>query len=413
MMSHGNERNGTAAGLWAVAVGVSGALLGALVAGGVVMSLMATGPDADGPGGPPEGGGPPPASVRVGEAQMQPLQDRVSVSGRLREVRRVTLTSEVEGKLLELNVERGSPVVGGETIIGRIDDVWAKTRLSSASADVAEAQAELAQARSDFAQLDSLLSAGSAKQKEVDDARTLVAASEARLASLTASRDLAQTEVDRVTIVAPFDGVVTDKLAEVGQWLTLSDGIVTLMSRGEIDAIVDVPEGVISAVSPGLKVTVQVDALGKEFEAAVFAINPDGTNAARTFPVTIRMDDVEGELKPGMSITARVPLGAQAPRLTVPRDAVVFGMRSPEVWVALKDDNAPMPMAIPAVIKVLFGSGDRFAIETIDGPLFPGAQVVVEGAESLFPTRPLIIDTPPSDNPIADAPDPAIGGEGT
>jgi RND family efflux transporter MFP subunit len=348
--------------------------------------------------------------VKVAEAQMQPLQNRVSVTGRLREVRRVQLTSEVEGKLMELNVERGSKVIGGETVIGRIDEVWAQALLASARADVAEAQAELAQSRSDLQQLESLLIAGSAKQKEVDDARTEVAADHARLDAATAAADRAQTERDRVAIIAPFTGVVIDKSAEVGQWMTPSDPVVTLISSGGIDAIMDVPEGIIAQVRPGLAVTVQVEALGQEFVGEVFVVTPDGTNAARTFPVTVRLDDEDGLLKPGMSVTAYIPVGEQAPRLTVPRDAVVFGVHSPEVWVALKDDNAPMPMSIPAIVKVLFGSGDRFAVEVVDGPLFPGAQVVVEGAESLFPTRPLMID---GEAPVADAPEPKPQGAGT
>ncbi|MEM1098381.1 MAG: efflux RND transporter periplasmic adaptor subunit [Planctomycetota bacterium] len=410
--------------LWAVAVACLTVLalsVGAFAGFMAARTVLSESADADAM--PPGGGGPPPAMVKVGTAEMRPLEERIAVTGRLREIRRVTATAEVAGKLIELRVEAGDRVMGGETVLARIDPTWSDLRVRAAEAEIDEARANLQQSENDLAQLERLRSRNTTTQMEVDDARTGVAANRARVAAAEAEFGRAQTEQERLAIVAPFDASVTAKNAEVGQWVEPGDGVVDLISIGQIDAEVDVPERAVNAVgqlaAEGTPVTVVLDALGEERQGTVAAVTPDGSSASRTFPVKVRLDDAAGTLKPGMSVTARFPLGAPRPTLTVPRDAVLFSTLTPQVWVAMdagpppgadgdaavapaSDAPPPMPMALPASVRVLYGQGDRFAIEVLDGPLFPGATVVVEGGESLFPTRPLMFEpaaspeTPPS-----------------
>ncbi|MEM7577594.1 MAG: efflux RND transporter periplasmic adaptor subunit [Planctomycetota bacterium] len=400
--------------LWAVAAGCLGLLLGVAAGLGIAIAVAPATPEEQA-GGPPGGGGPPPAMVKVDTALMQPLEERLAVTGRLREIRRVTATAEVAGKLIELNVEQGDRVTGGQTVLARIDPTWSDLRVQSAEANLNEARANLDQSENDLAQLERLRAQGTAKQKEVDDARTAAAADLARLAASEAELSRAKVEQERLAIVAPFDGVITAKNAEVGQWVEPGDGVVDLISMGQIDAEVDVPERAIGAMArlaaDDVPIPVLLDALGQEVAGTVTAVTPDGSSASRTFPVKVRLDDLDGTLKPGMSVTARFPLGSPKPTLTVPRDAVLFSTLTPQVWVSMDPGPPPrsepsdpdvasdtppasmgLPMALPASVRVLYGQGDRFAIEVLDGPLFPGATVVVEGGESLFPTRPLMFD---------------------
>ncbi|MEM1446194.1 MAG: efflux RND transporter periplasmic adaptor subunit [Planctomycetota bacterium] len=375
----------------------------------------------------PFGGGPPPAMVKVDTARMEPLEERLAVTGRLREIRRVTATAEVAGKLIELNVEQGDRVIGGETVLARIDPTWTDLRVRAAEAELSEARANLEQSEADLAQLERLRSRNTTTQKEVDDARTATLANGARVAAAEAELSRAQTQQERSAIVAPFDAAVTAKNAEVGQWVEPGDGVVDLVSVGQIDAEVDVPERAVNAVAQlaadGRPIAITLDALGVEVQGTVAAVTPDGSSASRTFPAKVRLDDQDGTLKPGMSVTARFPLGSPKPTLTVPRDAVLFSTLTPRVWVAMDagpppgaegeniaevvpaaDAPPPMPMALPASVRVLYGQGDRFAIEVLDGPLFPGATVIVEGGESVFPTQPLMFD-PPSAPDAPGAPD--------
>lgn len=389
--------------LWpALAVGLlSGCVLGAL---GVVIFQAVTAPPAEEVAeevGGEEQGGPPPASVRVAQVEVRTLQDRVPVIGRLHEVRRVTVTAEVEGSITELAVDEGDAVEGGQTKIAQIDEVWAKLKFKAAAAEVAATQAELDQAKSDLQQLEQLRNAGSAKAKEVEDQQTLVAANRARLDAAIAQRDRAETEADRAAIVAPFDGAVSQTLVEVGQWVDPGDGVIEMISTGEIDALIDVPERFVNALKVGDDVEVKVSSIDQNVVGKIVSVRPDGTNASRTFPVKIRLPDMDGQLRAGMSVEAQVPISREGQFITVPRDAVLFSPGGSAVWYAAQM-GGPSPAALPEPVKVLFGVGDRYAVEPLPGGQYPalneGTRVVIEGAERLFPTQPLSImnDNPPA-----------------
>lgn len=380
-----------------------------LLAGGALVGLGAyaawpSAPEAAG-GPPPGGGGPPPAAVRVAEASIRPLQPRVEVTGRLAASRRAEVSAQVAGNLVEVPVEAGSRLVAFETVLARVDSTIPDQLLREAEAAVREAEAAVARRKSDVEQLERIFAARSGNSRELSDARTEFEAAEARLAGAIAERDRRQTDVDRLAVTAPFDGLVVSKMAEVGRWVDPGDPLVEIVSRGTIDAVVDVPERLIDALRVGDRAYVAVEAAGQgssplEITGEVFAITPDGSGPSRTFPVKIRLDDREGLLKAGMSVTAGFGTGEPVPSLVVPRDAVLFHPRGAEVWVSLLARDAAEddpPIALPVAVRVLFGDGPDFAVEVLgEGPLFPGASVVVMGQESLFPTRPLLVDGPDS-----------------
>lgn len=391
----------------------------AFVAGCLVAVLWMTMTGAGGASGVSEdasGGGhsmgPPPATVRVAQAMIDSLRPRLAVVGRLREVRLATVAAEVEGKVLEVAVREGDPVVGGETVLARIDGVWAELDMARTQADVAAAQATLDQSELDLNYLEQLLNAQSAKPKEVDDMRAQVSSDRALLRAAVADRDRVQKELERVVVIAPFDGFVTRKLTEAGQWVAPGDEIVEVISKGQIDAVANVPEHLIDSVKVGDIAEVVIEPLKLPVRGEIIAINPDGGNAARTFPVKVKLDDLGGRLKSGMSVTVWLPLGEETPMLTVPRDAVLYSLEGQSVWVGMpaQSDGSPTsgssdadpaqpglpprPSAMPVPVRVLFGEGDRVAVEPLSSmdssPLVDGIDVIIEGAESLFPTQPLI-----------------------
>lgn len=373
------------------------ALGSALVAAGLTYVFMQP-PAGGGPGGPggggggPGGGGPPPATVRLGEADLRQVQRKTSIVGQFEPVQRSTIAAEAEGRVLRVPVEEGDRIDRGETVIAEIDEVFTALELEAAEADVEAAEATLSQSESDLAELEELAERNSATEREVADQRARVKADRAMLRRAVAVRDRAAERVKRLKVVAPFDGVVIAKLTEVGQWLEPGSPVVEAISRGEVDAVIDVSERYVNALSVGQEMEVVVDALDERFTGTLVSINPRGAEAARTFPIEVRLDDQNGLLKPGMSMTAEVPLSEASEMLTVPRDAVRFTPQGAKVWAAVPGEGE-MPMAVPLPVEVLFGVGDRFAVEpgqaAMGRPLSAGSRVVIEGAERLFPTQPL------------------------
>lgn len=346
----------------------------------------------------PEQQGPPPASVKVSQVRKAEAQQRIQLVGRLMEVRRSVIASEVEGRVVALLTPAGREVVGGETVIARVDPVWSGLAVEQARADLAAAEATARQSARDLALLEDLKKRNATDPQAVDDARAKSEADAANVLARKAALHLAEETNKRVEIVAPFDGTVTKKLTEQGQWLDPGSEVVEIVSRGLIDAVIDVPEQYIGQIAVGTPVQVVIEALGQTIDGEVRAINPDGSNPARTFPVKIRIDDQDGLLKVGMSVTARVPVRDKREYLIVPRDAVQYAENGPQVWMSLvMPGSAPgsMPQGMPMDVDVLFGDGDDFAVRAkpkVQGmDLNPGMDIVVEGAERLWPTRPLMI----------------------
>ena len=348
-----------------------------------------------------------PATVRLAEAQSKALRQHKPVVGRLRELKKAVVAAEVEGKILEVPVETGDRVVGGETVLARIDGIWAEQNLKRAQAQVAAAQATLDQSELDLKYLENLLKAQSAKPKEVDDTRAQVASDRATLSAAIAERDRVEREVERLVVLAPFDGRVSRKITEVGQWVAPGDDIVEVISHGQIDAVVNVPERMVDNVKTGDKAQVQIDPLGVSIEGEIIAINPDGQNLARSFPVKIRLDDQDGRLKAGMTVTVWLPVGPESQYITVPPDAVYYDLTGERIWISTPPaEEGAMPTAMPVMVKPLFVTDNRVVVEPVakggDSMLQDKTAVIVEGVESLYPGQPLIdADAPPPPPPPA------------
>lgn len=360
--------------------------------------------------------GPPPATVKVEAVRKDRAQQRVMVVGRLQEVKRSVIASEVEGRVVELLTPAGREVVGGKTVIARVDSVWSTLAVEQAQADLASAQATANQSANDLKNYERLKARGSADPQELDDARAKAQADAANVLAYKAALHRAEETRKRVDIIAPFDGTVTAKLTEQGQWLDPGTAVVEIVSRGLIDAVIDVPEQYITQVGKGTEVELVIEALNEVVIGKVVAINPDGSNAARSYPVKVRIDDRAGLFKVGMSVTARVPIRQQQDYLVVPRDAVQYTDNGAQVWMSLvMPGSAPgaMPQAMPMDVDVLFGEGEVFAINPqpkVQGmDLAPGMEVVTEGAERLWPTRPLIVI--PSGQGPAEAAGPQPAGD--
>lgn len=353
---------------------------------------------ADSQAGPPPDAGPPPTNVKVAQVSKQVMQQRVMIVGRLMEVKRATVAAEIEGRVTELLTPAGRTVIGGKSVIARIDPVWSNLAVEQAQADLASAKATARQSARELTLLENLGKRNATDPQAIDDALAKAESDAAKVLAFEAALNRARESSKRVEIIAPFDGIVSAKLTEKGQWLDPGSPVVEIVSSGQIDAVIDVPEDIISQVPKGTPIELNIKPLNLTITGEVIAINPDGSNAARTYPVKIRVDDRDGLLKVGMSVTARVPIREEKEYLVVPRDAVQYAATGPQVWMSLvMPSSAPgsMPQGMPMDVDVLFGVDGQFAVEPkpkMRGMnLSPGMDVVVEGAERLWPTRPMVV----------------------
>jgi len=335
----------------------------------------------EGPGG-PEGG--PPSLVRVSVAERKVIQPQRPIVGRLVEVRKVTVASEVTGKIVEMPVEEGTPVVVGETVLARVDDVWCRLAADRCRAQLKYEELELER-------LQELTDKRAISESELES-------KQATVDELRAGLEEEEERIERSTILAPFDGTVVTKHVELGGHVSPGDPIVEVVSRGQVEARLLIPESAINLIAVGQVLPVWIDPLGEEVAGEVVSLTPYGPTASRTFPVRVRLDDQEGRLKVGMSVTASIAIGAEREALVVSKDAVLVRPDGSTVWVALLQAEPETAEVQPVPVTITARMPGEYAVEPETGEgrelLVAGAQVVVEGAERLLKGQQVGIDRP-------------------
>jgi RND family efflux transporter MFP subunit len=375
--------------------------MGLVVAGWAgVTAAQEGGPGGEGEdsGGPP-GGGPPPAVVRVGTVQMQTVQARRLITGQVEPVRHAQVAAEEPGQVTHAPPDAGVTVEAGQ-MLAHLDDTLLQADREAAAAALAEARALVSQRQAElelavkqrkrFAQL---VPTDSASQTEYDGAVRDQQVSEAQLQTARAMVAQSQAKLDRLdqritnmTIAAPFDGVIIEKLTEVGEWLTPGQPVARMIATAQVDVVLNVPELMVEHLRTEEPVELRIEATGLRPKGRVHRIVPSADRRARTFPVMIRLDNPEGRFKPGMTAEAELPTGREIQATTVPRDAVQVTPQGPQVFAVRGG------VALPVGVRIRFAVDSRFVV---DAELGPGEQVVVEGNERLFPGQPVIMADQP------------------
>jgi RND family efflux transporter MFP subunit len=344
--------------------------------------------------------GPPPAPVRVAEARLERVQDRRTVTGEVRAARRSLVAAREPGIVSTLLVREGQAVEAGQPL-AELDATLLERELAIlgarralADATLSEREASARRERRDLDVLGQLAERDAVNPKELADAETALQIAEARveearqeLAVLGAQRALLEQRVADMTPRAPFDGVVVARRTDAGEWVDTGGALVEIVSAGELEAWLWVPQVYYAPLS-GLAepLRLRTDAGGVELEVLEWRAVPSIDAGGRTFPVIAPLPGERG-LAPGMSLRAAVPTGSPAEHLTVPRDAILRGEVGAYVYLARPGAEGAPASATPIPLEVLFEVGPRAAVRAPG--LAPGALVVVEGNERLYPGAPL------------------------
>ena len=253
---------------------------------------------------------------------------------------------------------------------------------------------------------DEAVSAAAAAAEDYEDAKAelelAIAGPRAeQIAQAQARVDIQQAVVERLedqlgkhTMISQFDGFVTARFAERGQWVNQGDPVVEVSSLNEVDVIVSVVEQHIPFIRLGEHVPVRVSAMPDQLlDGTVVAVIPKGDDRARTFPVKVRVQNLTAEgqprLKAGMLASVSLPTGSPRPSLLVPKDAIVLGGPSPLVYVVESSGREGVP-EVAQPVPVQLGLVHEDWIQVL-GSLKAGDRVVVEGNERLRPGQPVMV----------------------
>jgi len=280
--------------------------------------------------------------------------------------RQATISAQIIGTLTEVSVDEGAHVKQGQ-ILARLDPTAYQAQLDSAKAqyaasqaNVVKARATLQQDRANAARMNAVVARGYVSKQDAQQANTLVdtdkAGLDAAIKQAQAAKDqvqAAQVNLDFSIIRAPFDGVVTDKAAEVGEIVSpytaggggIAGGLATIVDMNSLEVDVDVNEAYISRVVPGMPVEAVLDAYPDwKIPAHVIAIIPSADKSKATVKVRIALDQKDPRIIPQMGVRVsflekkdanRKPL----PGVLVPKSAIVQRDGKDVVFV-VKDGHA-------------------------------------------------------------------------
>lgn len=315
------------------------------------------------------------ALVTVAEVERGEVAEEVSLTGTVTPERRASLSARTAGLISSVAVDAGSRVEKGEVIL-ELDATLAGLALEGTTEAVGEATAQLTETRRLYEEGTVLAKSGGLPTTEAAARAAALRVQRAAVKQLDVGRREQAEIVARHRLVAPFAGVISEKLAEVGEWVETGVPVLELV---EVDAVrfdVQAPQEFYGSLAEGDGATVRLDSMpGEEFPATIAVRVPVKDAVTRTFLIRLDVDAGQEVMAPGVSGTAEFRLASGREAVTVPRDAIV---RQPDgsvgVWIVV-DGKAESR-------SVEVGSRMGETVEVRSG-LKGGERVVVRGNESL------------------------------
>lgn len=248
-------------------------------------------------------------SVEASKVARLALPQGITAVGSLRSDESVTLRPEVAGRISAIQFREGERVTKGAPLV-RLD-----TAVAEAEAQQARANLTLAQQKHTRA-LD-LEKKGFISGQAKDEAENNLRVAEASLA-------LAEAKLAKLTIVAPFTGIIGLRSVSIGDYVKEGADMVNLEAVDPLKVDFRVPEIYLTQLGVGQSLQLTLDAMpGKTYEGKVFAINPLLDAAGRSVVIRAQVKNQDAALRPGMFTRVRLLTRDLQETLVVPEQAIV------------------------------------------------------------------------------------------
>jgi multidrug efflux pump subunit AcrA (membrane-fusion protein) len=296
----------------------------------------------------------------------------------------------IAGKVVLVGVELGSYVKRGQTIV-RLDDVDSKLRVQQGQAQVEQAKAALRQAEEkvgirtgqsfdpsklpevgnarvalelaekNLRRSEKLIESGDVSRSAYDQQKAerdqlkeqydaalslarqnyaAVMTARANVANAESQLNLALRSQSYANVYSPIDGYVADRSADLGEYVSTTSKVATIVRINPLRVRIDIPEQAIPTVNVGQSVSVTTSAWpDRNFSGRIARISPNVTPTSRTLTVEAEIENGSGALKPGQFATVRILQSRSAPAVLVPARAVLTESGVSRVFV-IKDGHA-------------------------------------------------------------------------
>ncbi|MCP3098247.1 efflux RND transporter periplasmic adaptor subunit [Myxococcus sp. K15C18031901] len=289
-------------------------------------------------------------------------------TGGVRSKQEAKLSAEASGTLVRVTVNAGDAVKRGQ-VLAQLDTSNARITANQARAGKAAAEAALEGARTEVERARTLAAQGSLARASLDKAEVGYRQAQAQAQQAAAQLDGAQEALRDATLTAPFDGVITSRTANEGDYVSPGTAIFGLVNTQALEVRVPVPEAFVDRVKVGAVIQGTLNPSGAPFEAKVRSLG--ATIDAQTRTVEVLADVLPAKadavvLRAGALVemdfsgTAGADDAGQA-GLFLPTQAVNARGQQGFVWV-VQDGKAQrrdvkVERVLPGFVRVVHGLG--------------------------------------------------------
>jgi len=287
-------------------------------------------PKADAAKEPP----PPPPAVAVSTVPVTPLETprTLRLTGTLRGERETDLAANVAGRVLSMTLERGQRVKKGE-LIATVDVSSASLALAEARVAVQTSKTQEAINQADCARYERLKSSGAVTDLEYDQVTAKCKTAPLNREAAEARQSIAAKNVGDGRVRAPFDGIVTDRYVEVGEYVQPSSRVVSLAQVADLRLEFSLPETNYPDVKLGESVAFRVGAYPATFFSGTVSHVSGAVRETRDVLVEAAVKNPDAKLLPGMFADVELTIGKET-LPSIPKVATFEGNGKLNVLVA-------------------------------------------------------------------------------
>ncbi len=317
----------------------------------------------------------PPAPVVVDEVRRTEISPTVGIPGTIISRADSRLATEVEGRVIWFAdvgtvVEQGDPVV-------RLESTTLEIQRDEFRGQVERERGRLTFLEPEVERLEILAAESNAAESLLDQTRSNLEVARGDLAVAEARLRQVEDQIAKMTILAPFDGVVSERSINPGEMINRLDEVIRLVSPRSMEVTARAPLNAVAFLEVGSKLPIYNDY--RRGTGDVRAIVTFGDPQTHMFE--LRIDVPAEQWIVGESVRVDVPTEAPKQALVVPRDALVLRRDGAYVFRVGPEQRAQR-------VPVMPGVGDGDLIE-VDGALAAGDVIVVRGAERLMEGQPV------------------------
>ncbi|HMF21620.1 MAG TPA: efflux RND transporter periplasmic adaptor subunit [Pseudolabrys sp.] len=320
--------------------------------------------------------------------------------GTIKALNTVTVSPQVDGKLISVNYKEGQDVKKGD-VLARIDPVTYQAQLDQAVAKKAQDEAQLANSKLDLERYEKLAATNAINKQQADTQRALVAQNTAIVQADQAAIENAQALLGYTTITAPLDGRTGIRQVDEGNIVRAATGqaIVVITQLKPISVTFNLPQQDLPQVNSAFaKGALAVDALRSDDDTVIDhgllkVVDNQVDQTTGTVKLKAEFPNADLQLWPGQFVNVRLLIDTLKQVLVVPTSAVQRGPNGTFVYAVKNDDTvAVRPVVVQkqdetqTVIKSGIDSNER-VVTTGFVRLTDGSRISIGSADAAAPTQ--------------------------